>query len=193
MKRIYFSVLIGISSMFMFSCTQEKELVTVEDFAELSATYVANIKAFEERINPTDFNSFQQIKDSIRIEKMTADSVLSALYTSSKDTVFVSFTQSENTDKIAIQDVWIVGADYDQLLIEARVKALDNSALRGPYTSLSAFDSEGKRIAIGGGIGGPVDTKLEAGKVYVFSGKIDKIHLLQDFSHLQFDEKIKKW
>jgi hypothetical protein len=137
----------------MFSCTQEKELVTVEDFAELSATYVANIKAFEERINPTDFNSFQQIKDSIRIEKMTADSVLSALYTSSKDTVFVSFTQSENTDKIAIQDVWIVGADYDQLL----------------------------------------DTKLEAGEVYVFSGKIDKIHLLQDFSYLQFDEKIKKW
>ncbi|MFW5851673.1 MAG: hypothetical protein ACOCWB_05570 [Bacteroidota bacterium] len=193
MKRTYLLILIGISSMLMFSCSQEKELATVEDFAELSATYVANIKEFEGRINPTDLNSFQQLNDSIRIEKMAADSVLSALYTSIKDTVFVSFTQSENNDKIAIQDVWIVGADCNQLFIEARVKALDNSALRGPYTSISAFDSEGKRINVGGGIGGPADTKLEAGEVYVFSGKIDKIHLLQDFSHLQFDEKIKKW
>ncbi|MDA3882289.1 MAG: hypothetical protein PF481_03310 [Bacteroidales bacterium] len=193
MKRTCFLILIGISSILMFSCSQEKKVVTVEDFAELSATYVANIKAFEGRINPTDFNSFQQIKDSIRIEKMTGDSVLSALYTSIKDTVFLSFTQSENIDKIAIQDVWIVDADYNQLFLEARVKALDNSALRGPYTSLSAFDSEGKRLDVGGGIGGPTDTKLQAGEVYTFTGKIDKIHLLHDFNYLQFDEKIKKW
>ena len=89
--------------------------------------------------------------------------------------------------------MWVVGAKYNQLFIEARVKALDNSGLYGPYTSLSAFDSQDTRLSVGGGIGGNPEYRLEAGQTYVFSGKIDNLNALTDFKRLQFDEEIKKW
>ncbi|MFO7868466.1 MAG: hypothetical protein R6U95_04105 [Bacteroidales bacterium] len=175
------------------SCNNQSNTVAVHDFASVSVEYVQKVTELENKIDPTDIDSFLHINDSVSTCKQKADSALNAVLADVNDTLFIPFKQTKNTDKISIQQVWVVDVDYDQLYIEASVKALDNSAIHGPYTSLSAFDSEGKRIGVGGGIGGSSKTKLRAGEVYIFTGKIDNIHRLDDFAYLQFDENIKKW
>ena len=82
---------------------------------------------------------------------------------------------------------------YNELQIEAEVEALDNSSFKGPYTSATIFDNTGKRMEVGGGIGGDPETKLEVGKTYKFKGIIDNLNLLKNLKKLNFDEDIKKW
>ncbi|HPY81905.1 MAG: hypothetical protein M0R02_07135 [Bacteroidales bacterium] len=177
----------------LFSCTTQTKKVTINHIAQVANEYSLKIKEFESKIDPTNIQLFLQLNDSIRDQRKNADSILSQFFISITDTLFIPFTQTENLDKIHIENVWVVGATFNQLFIEARVKALDNSGLHGPYTSLSAFDSDDSRLSVGGGIGGNPEYRLEAGEIYVFSGKIDNLNLLTDFKRLQFDEVIKKW
>lgn len=189
-QRTFISFFILVS---LFSCSTQTEKITVGQIAQVADDFSLKIKEFEAQIDPTNVAVFLQMNDSIREQRKNADSVLSQFFIAITDTLFLPFTQTENLDRIKIESVWVVGAKYNQLFIEARVKALDNSGLYGPYTSLSAFDSQDTRLSVGGGIGGNPEYRLEAGQTYVFSGKIDNLNALTDFKRLQFDEEIKKW
>ena len=82
---------------------------------------------------------------------------------------------------------------FDKVMLDARVKAVDNSSFMGPHAGLVIKDKSSKSLEVGGGIQGPTDEKLDAGQIYTFSGQIEHLHLLSDFKSILFDEDIKKW
>ncbi len=190
MKKV---ILFIVSSALLMACTQNTKTAKLSDVAKVADEYVVKIKALEAKIDPTNIETFMQIGDSVSLQKQLADSAIQEVYETLADTTFLSFVQTANLDKIEIQKVWLVGAKYNEVFIEARVRALDNSSLKGPYTSLSVFDAEENNVGAGGGIAGSPDAKLQAGKVYIFSGKIDNLNKLTSVKKLMFDEDIKKW
>lgn len=190
-KKIF--IILAFGSV-MASCTEKAtETISLSKFSDKSKTFVDKIKSLEAKLDPTNVDTFMQINDSIAKQQTIADSVLAAEFTSVKDTIFLDFTQTQNIEKIKITKVWVTGVKFNELQIQASVEALDNSSFKGPYTSCTILDKTGKKIEVGGGIGGPAEEKLETGKTYIFSGAIDNLHLLGNLKTLTFDEKIKKW
>lgn len=190
-KKVF--VFLAISSLIV-ACTKKVETVSLSVFAEKSKTFVTKIATLEAKLDPTNIDTFMQINDSISAQQQLADSAITALYTKTvKDTIFLNFTQTKNLEKIKILKVWVIGAKYNELEIQASVQAMDNSSFMGPYTSATMIDKTGKRIEVGGGIGGSPEEKLVTGKIYTFNGSIDNLHLLGDLKSLNFDEDIKKW
>ena len=186
-------IAIALISCSLVACTEKKETVSIDKLAETAQTFVTKIKAFEAKIDPTNIDTFMQLNDSIATQQTLADSAIAKLYATGKDTLFLEFAQTKNLNRIKVLKVWVVGAKYNELEIEAEVEALDNSSFKGPYTSATIFDNTGKRMEVGGGIGGDPETKLEVGKVYKFKGIIDNLNLLKNLKKLNFDEDIKKW
>ncbi|HON53360.1 MAG TPA: hypothetical protein PLS12_09150 [Bacteroidales bacterium] len=182
-----------IAALFTIGCSQKKSQIGIAQLAEKSQEYKTKIANLESRLNPQDIDAFMQINDSITLMQQQADSVLGALFTTITDTIVLDFIQTKNENRIQIQKVWVTGAKYNELHIQALVKAIENSSFMGPYTSATMIDNTGKKIEVGGGIGGAPDTKLVAGQVYTFTGTIDNLHLLANLKQLQFDEEIKKW
>ena len=115
------------------------------------------------------------------------------MFAQEKDTMFLPFEQTKNFERIEIQKVWVVGMKFDKVMLDARVKAVDNSSFMGPHAGLVIKDKSSKSLEVGGGIQGPTDEKLDAGQIYTFSGQIEHLHLLSDFKSILFDEDIKKW
>lgn len=191
MKKLLILIL-GICTI-CFSCSTSGDSVTIKDFAQIAETYHEKISQLEAKRNPTDITSFLQINDSIRVYRTEANKELDSLFLLLKDTIYIPFTQTENINRLEIIKVWITSVQYNEIYIEALVKALDNSGIHGPYTSVSSFDTENNRLATGGGIGGNPEERVRAGETYIFSGKVDNLHLLTNFRRLQFDEDIKKW
>jgi len=186
-------VWIVCTTLLAVACTEKKPQIGIAQLAEKSQEYQTKIASLESRLNPQDIDAFMKINDSITLVQQQADSVLGALFASITDTIVLDFTQTKNDHRIKIQKVWLTGAKYNELHIQALVKAIENSSFMGPYTSATMIDNTGKKIEVGGGIGGAPDTKLVAGQVYTFTGTIDNLHLLANLKQLQFDEEIKKW
>ena len=190
-KKVF--VFIAISSILVACNEKATETVSLSLFAEKAKTFVEKIKGLEKKLDPTNIDTFMQINDSIALQQTLADSAIAEVYKSVKDTMFLEFTQSKNVEKIKILKVWVTGAKFNELQIQASVQAVDNSSFMGPYTSATMIDKTGKRIEVGGGIGGPATEKLVAGQTYIFNGTIDNLHLLGELKSLNFDEAIKKW
>jgi hypothetical protein len=191
MKKVL--IISVIAALFTIGCSQKKSQIGIAQLAEKAQEYKTKIANLESRLNPQDIDAFMQINDSITLMQQQADSVLGALFATITDTIVLDFTQTKNDNRIQIQKVWVTGAKYNELHIQALVKAIENSSFMGPYTSATMIDNTGKKIEVGGGIGGAPDTKLVAGQVYTFTGTIDNLHLLANLKQLQFDEEIKKW
>ncbi|MBO7124432.1 MAG: hypothetical protein J6V74_01140, partial [Bacteroidales bacterium] len=136
---------------------------------------------------------YMKMDDSTTAQKKLANEVLTKLYTAEKDTLYLPFEQTKNFERIKIIDVWITGMEFDKILLEARVEAIDNSSFMGPHVGLVIKDKDKKMLEVGGGIQGPTDEKLEAGKIYTFSGQIEHLHLLSNFKTIVFNEDIKMW
>ena len=83
-------------------------------------------------------------------------------------------------------------ATYDFNRLEAKETAVRSSAFNMPFASFSVYDSTGKRLDIGGGIG-IENTKLKEGKTYIFKGQMDNVSKLKPGFKLIFDESMKKW
>lgn len=191
MKKVL--IISVIAALFTIGCSQKKSQIGIAQLAEKAQEYKTKIANLESRLNPQDIDAFMQINDSITLMQQQADSVLGALFATITDTIVLDFTQTKNDNRIQIQKVWVTGTKYNELHIQALVKAIENSSFMGPYTSATMIDNTGKKIEVGGGIGGAPDTKLVAGQVYTFTGTIDNLHLLANLKQLQFDEEIKKW
>jgi len=187
-KLFISAMIIGI-----IACSSPEKKVKVSDFVDAVNPFVEKIEAFEAKKNLQNFDEFMALTDSVNKEQVIADSVLANLFLTVTDTIYLPFEQVENQNKIEIQKVWVVGVKYNELLIEAKVKAQDNSKMAGPYTSVSAFNKKGVNLAVGGGIGAVADVKLQVDSIYTFSGTIDNLNKLEDFKILKFDEDIKKW
>lgn len=186
-------IAIALVSCSLVACTEKKETVSLDKLAETAQTFVTKIKAFEAKIDPTNIDTFMQLNDSIAAQQTLADSAIAKVFATGKDTLFLEFAQTKNLNRIKVLKVWVTGAKYNELEIEALVEAIDNSSFKGPYTSATIFDNTGKRMEVGGGIGGDPETKLEVGKTYKFKGIIDNLNLLKNLKKLNFDEDIKKW
>lgn len=185
-------IIFGVSLLFMH-CTRKQHEAKLDALAMLALQYEEKITTLEQQLNPTNIDEFITINDAISATRQQADSAIKSLFSTIHDTIFLRFTQTKNKQKIAIEKVWVSGASYNEVYIQARVKALDHSSFMGPYTSLTIIDTDGARVEVGGGVGANADIKLQAGEQYLFSGKIDNLHLLGKFKLVQFDEDIKKW
>lgn len=188
MKTIGLALLVGFCS-----CSNKHTTVSLEKYADTANYYAEKIAEFESKQDMSNIDLYLQMEDSISAVKKVADEVLANLFAQEHDTLFLPFEQSKNFERIEIQKVWVVGMKFDKVMLEAQVKAVDNSSFMGPHASLMIKDKSQKTLEVGGGIQGPTDEKLDAGKTYVFSGQIEHLHLLSDFKSLLFDEDIKKW
>ena len=192
-KRIWrYIVLIG----FVFiaaSCGNKKSTVSLAKYADTANYYAEKIAEYEAKQDMSDIDLFLKMSDSAALQKKAADEVLSQMFVKVEDTLFLPFEQTKNDERIQILSVWAVGMRFDEVLLEARVKAIDNSSFMGPHAGLVVQDKNKNLFEVGGGIQGPTDEKLDAGKTYIFTGKIEHLHLLTNFKSIVFNEDIKKW
>ncbi len=192
-KRIWrYIVLIG----FVFiaaSCGNKKSTVSLAKYADTANYYAEKIAEYEAKQDMSDIDLFLKMSDSAALQKKAADEVLSQMFVKVEDTLFLPFEQTKNDERIQILSVWAVGMRFDEVLLEARVKAIDNSSFMGPHAGLVVKDKSKTLLEVGGGIQGPTDEKLDAGKTYIFTGKIEHLHLLTNFKSIVFNEDIKKW
>lgn len=192
MKKIF--EVLGLTLLVcLASCSNKKESVSLKKYADTASYFAEKIADFESKQDMNDIDSYLQMEDSILMQKKAADEVLAKMFKIEKDTMFLPFEQTKNFDKIKVLKVWVVGMKFDKVMLEASVQAVDNSSFMGPHAGLMIKDKNKKQLEVGGGIQGPTDDKLEAGKIYVFSGQIEHLHLLSDFKSIMFDEDIKKW
>ena len=177
------------------SCGNKKNQVSLASYADTANYFAGRIADLEAKQQQSmdDMDLFLKLSDSAMVERQKANEVLTQMFSKESDTLFLPFEQTKNIDKIEILSVWITAMEFDKILIEARVKAIDNSSFMGPHAGLVVKDRKNEELEVGGGIQGPTDDKLEAGKVYTFSGKIEHLHLLSQFRMLMFNEDIKKW
>lgn len=175
------------------SCVNKNKSVSLKTYADTANYFAKKIADIEARQDMSDIDLFMQMTDSANEQRTIADSVLASIYENVKDTIFLPFEQTKNFEKITIKKVWVVGMQFDKVLIEALVEANDNSSFMGPHAGLVVKDKSRNRLEVGGGIQGPTDDKLAVGEEYIFSGQIEHLHLLSNFKMLLFDEDIKKW
>ena len=146
----------------------------------------------KEQSECTDVEKMFAFDSIIASAKMKANMHISHVFDSLKKPVIVYFSQTKNLDSIKIKEVRMLKATYDFIQLEATVEAVRNSAFNMPFTSLSIYDSTGKRLDIGGGIG--IDNKkLKAGKTYTFKGQMDNVSKLKPGFKMIFNEQMKKW
>lgn len=192
MKKVL-SIFAVVGLVFFVSCNHKQKSVSLEKYADTANYFAEKIADYESKQDMSDIDLYLQMQDSVSAMKKHADEVLSTMFAQEKDTFFLPFEQTKNFERIKIQKVWIVGMQFDKILLEASVKAIDNSSFMGPHAGLVIRDKNMNSLEVGGGIQGPTDEKLDAGKNYIFSGKIEHLHLLSDFKTVLFDEDIKKW
>ncbi|MCQ2960058.1 MAG: hypothetical protein MJ198_07720 [Bacteroidales bacterium] len=192
MKKIVGIIPLALLMLFV-SCGEKKKSVSLEKYADTASYYAEKIADIREKQDMNDIDSYLQMEDSVSAKIKEADAVLESLFSQEKDTMFLPFEQTKNFERIKILSVWVVGMKYDKILLEARVKAVDNSSFWGPHAGLEIKDKEKNTFEVGGGIQGPTDEKLSAGTEYIFSGQIEHLHLLSNFKSILFDEEIKKW
>lgn len=187
-----FIVLIGVV-LLTASCENKKTTVSLAKYADTANYFAEVIANYEAKQDMNDIDLFMKMSDSASAQRKLADDVLSKMFVKVEDTLFLPFEQTKNDEKIKILSVWAVGLRFDEVLLEARVKAIDNSSFMGPHAGLVVKDKNKNLLEVGGGIQGPTDEKLDAGKTYIFTGKIEHLHLLTNFKSIVFNEDIKKW
>ncbi len=187
-----FIVLIGVVFL-TASCENKKTTVSLAKYADTANYFAEVIANYEAKQDMNDIDLFMKMSDSASAQRKLADDVLSKMFVKVEDTLFLPFEQTKNDEKIKILSVWAVGLRFDEVLLEARVKAIDNSSFMGPHAGLVVKDKNKNLLEVGGGIQGPTDEKLDAGKTYIFTGKIEHLHLLTNFKSIVFNEDIKKW
>lgn len=175
------------------SCGNKKTTVSLAKYADTANYYAERIANYEAKQDMSDIDLFMKMSDSAASQRKLADDVLSQMFVKVEDTLFLPFEQTKNDEKIQILSVWAVGMRFDEVLLEARVKAIDNSSFMGPHAGLVVKDKSKNLLEVGGGLQGPTDEKLDAGKTYIFTGKIEHLHLLTNFKSIVFNEDIKKW
>jgi len=146
----------------------------------------------KEQSECTDVEKMFAFDSIIASAKMKANMHISHVFDSLKKPVIVYFSQTKNNDSIKIKEVRMLKATYDYIQLEATVEAIRSSAYNMPFASLSIYDSTGKRLDIGGGIG-IENTKLKAGKTYTFKGQMDNVSKLKPGFKMIFNEEMKKW
>jgi hypothetical protein len=146
----------------------------------------------KEQSECTDVEKMFAFDSIIASAKMKANMHISHVFDSLKKPVIVYFSQTKNNDSIKIKEVRMLRASYDVILLEATVEAVRNSVFNMPFTSLSIYDSTGKHLDIGGGIG-IENKKLKAGKTYIFKGQMDNVSKLKPGFKMIFNEEMKKW
>ena len=187
-----FIVLIGVVFL-TASCENKKTTVSLAKYADTANYFAEVIANYEAKQDMNDIDLFMKMSDSASAQRKLADDVLSKMFVKVEDTLFLPFEQTKNDEKIKILSVRAVGLRFDEVLLEARVKAIDNSSFMGPHAGLVVKDKNKNLLEVGGGIQGPTDEKLDAGKTYIFTGKIEHLHLLTNFKSIVFNEDIKKW
>ena len=187
-----FIVLIGVVFL-TASCENKRTTVSLAKYADTANYFAEVIANYEAKQDMNDIDLFMKMSDSASAQRKLADDVLSKMFVKVEDTLFLPFEQTKNDEKIKILSVWAVGLRFDEVLLEARVKAIDNSSFMGPHAGLVVKDKNKNLLEVGGGIQGPTDEKLDAGKTYIFTGKIEHLHLLTNFKSIVFNEDIKKW
>jgi hypothetical protein len=146
----------------------------------------------KEQSECTDVEKMFAFDSIIASAKMKANMHISHVFDSLKKPVIVYFSQTKNNDSIKIKEIRMLKATYDYIQLEATVEAVRSSAYNMPFASLSIYDSTGKRLDIGGGIG--IDNvKLKAGKTYTFKGQMDNVSKLKPGFKMIFNEEMKKW
>lgn len=193
MKKNVILVLGLVVALLATSCGGKKQHTSLALFADTASYFAQRIADIEANRDESDFEAFMRANDSVDAQKQLANKVLEELFAINTDTLFLPFEQTQNTDKIKILSVWVSGLEFDKVLIEAYVEAIDNSSFMGPHASLAILDKSKNRQEVGGGIQGPNDEKLVVGNVYTFSGSINHLHLLSDFKSLIFSDPITKW
>jgi len=187
-------IVLGITIVALLSsCGDKKSNISLAIYADTANYFAERIENFESQRDMNDIELYMKMDDSATAQKKLANEVLTKLYTAEKDTLYLPFEQTKNFERIKIIDVWITGMEFDKILLEARVEAIDNSSFMGPHVGLVIKDKDKKMLEVGGGIQGPTDEKLEAGKIYTFSGQIEHLHLLSNFKTIVFNEDIKMW
>lgn len=192
MNRINIIISLALVAIFT-SCSNKKQNVSLAVYADTANYFAERIENFESQRDMNDIELYMKMDDSANAQKKAANAVLSELFADVKDTLYLPFEQTKNFEKIKILEVWITGMEFDKILLEARVEAIDNSSFMGPHAGLVIKDKNKKLLEVGGGIQGPTDEKLVAGNIYTFSGQIEHLHLLSDFKSIVFNEDIKKW
>ncbi|MBK8806491.1 MAG: hypothetical protein IPO21_07560 [Bacteroidales bacterium] len=190
MKNLFYLLL----CLALFSCkeTENKQdsMFALEEILTSNRQFMEKIAVLKiQQDTTTDVDKLFEIDAAMYAINDSANITLKTVLNNKKHSL--DFTQIENTDKIKIDSLTVVDVALNTLKIEAKVTALQNSSFDMVYTTLSALDSTGKKLDIAGGIG--ADSKLEAGKSYIFSGEIKNIDLLKKTKTIQFDEVINKW
>lgn len=178
----------------IIACAPEKKasLPPIIELAKVSEQASSNLEILtEEQNSTTDVNRMFEIDELIsNIKQKSSDTLKRVLQNLSDSSI--NFIQTANTDKIEIQSLKIVDVNYNEVVVEANVKALDNSAFSGPHVGLAAASVSDSTIDVGGGISG--DSKLIAGTTYIFKGKIFNINNINSkFGKIVFQEDIKQW
>jgi len=180
--------------MMFAACKPKKHTVSLATLADTAAYFQAQIASLEKTLDFSNLDAFVTTNEKIQDITNQANSAIQSYFSEHNgDTLFLQFDQSKNTEKFKIQKLWISGATYNELLIEAQVYAMDNSAQRGAHASLAVKQRNGSRLESGGGIAANDTTKLIAGKTYIFSGAIKNLHQLGAVRTVLFDEPVKKW
>lgn len=178
------------------SVQQEVVLAPKNDLGrlpEIAGIYSRKINSLlKEQSECTDVEKMFAYDSIIASAKMKANMHISHVFDSLKKPVIVYFSQTKNNDSIKIIEVRMLKATYDFIQLEATVQAVRKSVFNMPFASLSIYDSEGKRLDIGGGIG--IDNKkLKAGQTYTFKGQMDNVSKLKPGFKMIFNEEMKKW
>ena len=192
MNRINIIISLALVAIFT-SCSNKKQNVSLAVYADTANYFAERIENFESQRDMNDIELYMKMDDSANAQKKAANAVLSELFADVKDTLYLPFEQTKNFEKIKILEVWITGMEFDKILLEARVEAIDNSSFMGPHAGMVIKDKNKKLLEVGGGIQGPTDEKLVAGNIYTFTGQIEHLHLLSNFKSIVFNEDIKKW
>jgi hypothetical protein len=146
----------------------------------------------KEQSECTDVEKMFAFDSIIATAKLKANKHITHVFDSLKKPVIVYFSQTKNNDSIKIKEVRMLRASYDYIQLEATVEAVRNSVFNMPFTSLSIYDSTGRHLDIGGGIG-IENKKLQAGKTYIFKGQMDNVSKLKPGFKMIFNEEMKKW
>ncbi|MDR2962583.1 MAG: hypothetical protein LBU90_02935 [Bacteroidales bacterium] len=194
MKHTHIYIVIALIAAFGVSCKHNGSKVALATLADTAAYFHTQIQTLEKQRNGSNIDDFLRSNTEILAIRKHADSVIQQYFAAhSGDTLFLSFDQSKNTEKFTIQKLWVSGAEYNQLFIQARVYAMDNGSVNQPYISLAIKQRDGSRLESGGGIMAVDSTKLTAGKTYLFSGAIHNLSALQQVRSVFFDETIQQW
>lgn len=190
MKKLFITIFI---TSILFSCTNsKKEINPIIEFGKITSKYEKTLQPLiTEQNETTDVDRMFALDSIIAKEKEKATDTLKIVFKQLGIDSLI-FIQTANTEKINIQSIKIVDIEYNKIKIEAKVKALENSAFEGPFAGITGIATDGSTVDIGGGIA--ADSKLIAGQEYIFKGEIFNIKNITDnFKYIVFSEDIEKW